>query len=66
MPKDVKGAAVGKAQSGGQNALAVAPKTAGTLPYTGLPAWVYALAGLAALLVGMSLRRLTRAHAAPH
>jgi hypothetical protein len=42
-------------------ALAAAPKTAGQLPFTGLPLWVYALAGLGALVVGAGLRRLARA-----
>lgn len=43
-------------------ALAAAPKTAGQLPFTGLPLWIYFLAGLGALVVGIGLRRLARAH----
>ena len=40
--------------------LAVAPKTAeGSLPFTGLPLWVFVLGGLAALLAGLAVRRLT-------
>lgn len=42
-------------------ALAAAPKTASQLPFTGLPLWVYVLAGLGALVVGIGLRRLARA-----
>jgi hypothetical protein len=41
-------------------ALAAAPKTAGQLPFTGLPLRVYILAGLGALVVGVGLRRLAR------
>ena len=41
--------------------LAAAPKTAGTLPFTGLPLWAYALGGLGALVAGLGLRRLARA-----
>jgi outer membrane biosynthesis protein TonB len=41
--------------------LAAAPKTAGSLPFTGLPLWAYVLGGLAALLAGLGLRRLARA-----
>jgi hypothetical protein len=42
-------------------ALAAAPKTAGQLPFTGLPLWVYVLAGLGALVAGIGVRRLARA-----
>jgi hypothetical protein len=41
--------------------LAVAPETAGQLPFTGLPLWVYVLGGLTALVAGLGLRRLARA-----
>ena len=41
--------------------LVVAPKTAEeSLPFTGLPLWVFFLGGLAALMAGLAVRRLAR------
>ena len=58
-PADVKSEAVEGCAP--QCVLAAAPKTAGSLPFTGVRLWAYVLGGLGALVAGLGLRHLARA-----
>jgi hypothetical protein len=56
----VHGGVLGSSTRGGVLG-ALAAKRTGTLPFTGFPAWLAALIGLALVTLGLGLRRRSRA-----